>query len=600
MKSCSREFARIFRVDGEKATAYLTEGKEALVQAHNKGVYEIARIGSYVVIPSSSDRLVGLVTRLHVEEHESLIKRQTHSPQIPEAWRLIDFTLVGTLMISKNGCQALVFNFERGIVNYPTIDAPVWFINEDELKAIFGVTDDKNESMKICTLGTDPNIPICLDANKIFGKHLAVLGSTGAGKSCTVASIIHNVLDKKKTLKDTDNNYLQQTGFLILDINGEYAKAFANKNNVKVKVYKIKKVEDGEQSNECLSMPYWLFNFNEICQLFTPSEQTQKPILRSVIRILKKIEKSNFSTYQSEVNNFKTTPKNFPSVDEEKFFDIDNLGEAIYSYETESGRSSRHKENMATLVERILSLTSEPSHDVIFKAKDTTLDIKTIQKLLLGLKDKNDNYTREYDVTILDLSFLSAEILTTVTNFIGRVVFSFFQNLPLQKRRSLPFILVLEEAHNYLPRQSSSEKPGIGGPYERIAKEGRKYGLGLLIASQRPGELSETALSQCNTLIVHRLVNPIDRQIIRSAVSVVDEDVLKMLPSLNTGHAIVIGEGVRIPARVAIDHLSKDKQPHSDNPIFIGKIEEGVCAETRAICTKGANKNSPPNARKRT
>ncbi len=567
MKPCSREFARIFRVDGEKATGYLTEGKEALVQTHSKGVYEIARIGSYIIIPSGADRLVGLITRLHVEEHESLIRRQTHSPQLPEAWRLIDCTLVGTLRIIKKENQITVFDFERGIVNYPTIDTPVWFISEDELNAIFGISDNEDESLKVCTLGTDPTIPIYLDANKLFGKHLAVLGSTGAGKSCTVASIIHEVLNKKQTIKNIDDNYLKRTGFLILDINGEYARAFGNKE--KVKVYKIKNPEEGEDG-VCISIPYWLFNFSEICQLFTPSEQTQKPVLRSVLRILKQMGKIGSNNYASEVSKYKALPRDFPSVDEESFFDINKLADAVYNYDTQP----RHRENMATLVERIHSLTGEPSHDVIFKPNDTTMNLKTIQMQFLGLKDEEEQQTtREYDVTILDLSFLSAEILTTVTNFIGRIVFSYFQNLTPLKRRTLPFVLVLEEAHNYLPKQSSSEKGMVGGPYEKIAKEGRKYGLGLLIASQRPGELSETALSQCNTLIVHRLVNPIDRQIIRSAVSLVDEDVLKMLPSLNTGHAIIIGEGVRIPARVAIDILPKDKQPHSDNPIFIGKIE---------------------------
>ena len=161
---------------------------------------------------------------------------------------------------------------------------------------------------------------------------------------------------------------------------------------------------------------------------------------------------------------------------------------------------------------------------------------------------------------------------------IGRVVYEIFQSAI--DRASQPFVLVLEEAHNYLPRKPDTEQSDVGTPFERIAKEGRKFGVGLILASQRPGELSETALSQCGTLIVHRLTNPFDKSIIRSAVSDVDEDILRMLPSLGNRHAIILGEAVRAPARVSIDFLSEDKRPRSEDPDYVKLWQDPKTFET--------------------
>jgi len=429
--------------------------------------------------------------------------------------------------------------------------------------------------------------PVYFDINKMFGKHLAILGCTGAGKSCTVASIIHEILAKKSKVSDADD-YLNKTGFLILDINGEYASAF--KDNERVNVLCVKKKEAGESN--CLTIPYWLFSFVEMCQLFTPSAQTQKPVLRNAIRYLR--WKQDYTNSCPDIDptqaELKTSYNGIRSLydvanrssvpevnDFSKIFNVHSIDKLVLDfgikYSNNYYRDARHAENMSTLIERIRSIIDEPSYGVIFPSTDCGITLPGIQDILLGIeRDQSGGITRKYDLTILDLSFLSMELLQTVTSFIGRVVFSFFQHLVPDKRREYPFILVLEEAHNYLPR-IIPDAENINMPFEKIAKEGRKYGLGIVIASQRPGELSETALSQCNTLIVHRLVNPIDRGIVRSAVSVIDEDALKLLPSLGPRQAIVMGEAVNIPARITFKELPIDKRPHSENPFFIGKPE---------------------------
>jgi hypothetical protein len=594
LKGTSREFARIFNIDGETATAYLLEGKEALVQTHFKGTYEIARIGSYVIIPVGADRLVGLITKLRVEEHEHLVNRQKIASILPEAWRLLDFTLVGTLKIQgKDEKEQTIYKFERGITNYPTIESPVWFITEKELSAIFSFPQMANY-LNVASLGSEEITSVYFDINKMFGKHLAVLGCTGSGKSCTVASIIHQIIEKKKEITDPDD-YLHRTGFLVLDINGEYARAF--KDQSRVNLLTVKKQENGETN--CLSIPYWLFNFTEFCQLFTPSPQSQKPVLRNAIRYLR--WKQDYTNPSPDINpsaqDLETSYRairslydsanrdSIPEVNDfNKAFKIENLDKLILDFGISQRwdaanrrhyylRDGRHAENMSTLIERIKSIIDEPSYKVIFPDIDCGITYTKIQETLLGIeRDATATIKRKYDLTILDLSFLSMDLLQTVTSFIGRVVFSFFQHLPPQLRREYPFILVLEEAHNYLPRMTSDTE-NINLPYEKIAKEGRKYGLGIVIASQRPGELSETALSQCNTLVVHRLVNPIDKNIVRSAVSVIDEDALKLLPSLGPRQAIVLGEAVNIPARITINELPLKKRPHSENPYFIGKPE---------------------------
>lgn len=581
MKESKREFARVFRVVGDSVSGYLIPGREALVQSHFSGVHEIARVGHYVAIPIGADLAIGIVTSLKVEEHEPLAKRQSSQSLGPEIWRIIDISLVGTIVPENDGTE-VIRKFQRGVLNYPTIDDPIWFITQGELETIFGLEapEEIQKYIWIASLASNNSLRVCLDTNKLFGTHSAVLGSTGAGKSCTVAAIIHDILNANKDGRLS----FPSARFLVLDINGEYGHAFSGRNDCIV--YKVKKPSAGEQG--CITIPYWLFNFQEFRLLFTPSGQTQLPRLRAAIQFLRtnpdgyknrwiNLEnvltgpnlKAPFDTFQEFFQNSQNR-----SADDPVYFPCDKLIHVIrdmsirlrnMNFEGQWGyyptRDTREAEYLATLVERIRSYIIDCAFQVIFSpSQKRDYEINNFRKLLLGDLRKR--------VTILDLSFVPPVLLPTITNLIGRVIYETFQGAI--ERAVKPFVLVLEEAHNYLPRRPDPDQSDVGTPFERIAKEGRKFGVGLILASQRPGELSETALSQCGTLIVHRLSNPVDKSIVRSAVSDIDEEILRMLPSLGNRHAIIIGEAVKAPARTIIDLLPEKKRPRSENPDYTG------------------------------
>ncbi|MGD9364718.1 MAG: ATP-binding protein, partial [Desulfobacteraceae bacterium] len=280
MKESKREFARVYRVVGDSVSGYLIPGREALVQSHFSGVHEIARVGHYVAIPIGADLAIGIVTSLKVEEHEPLAKRQESQSLGQEIWRIIDISLVGTIVPENDGTE-VKRKFQRGVLNYPTIDDPIWFITQEELETIFGLEaqEDAHKYIWIASLASNNSLRVCLNINKLFGTHSAVLGSTGAGKSCTVAAIIHNILNANK-----DGRLLFPSArFLVLDINGEYGHAFSGRRDCAV--YKVKRPAAGEK--DCITIPYWLFNFQEFRLLFTPSAQTQLPRLRAAIQFLR-------------------------------------------------------------------------------------------------------------------------------------------------------------------------------------------------------------------------------------------------------------------------------------------------------------------------
>jgi len=598
MKESKREFARVFRVDGDKISGYLVPGREALVQSHFSGVHEIARVGHYVVIPVGADLIIGIVTSLKVEEHEPLARRQISQSLQSDIWRIIDISLVGTIFPAKED-NGVTSKFERGVLNYPTIDDPIWFISQDELMTIFGFdkSKDPNKYLYIANLSSDTSLTVSLDINKLFGLHGAVLGSTGAGKSCTVAAIIQDILDNKKI---NGSLVFPSARFLILDINGEYGNAFKGRDDCKV--FTVKKPVANEQ--DCLTIPYWLFNFQEFRLLFTPSAQTQLPRLRAAIQFLRtnpegyhddwvKLEEvltgPDLQDVFDVIQNFFQASGN-RSADEPLYFPIDKLVHVVRDmsirlrnmqfnnkWDFYPTRDTREAEYLATMVERIRSYILDCAFQVVFDpTQGKEYKLSEFRRLLVG-----ENRRR---VTILDLSFVPPLLLPTITNLIGRIVYEIFQSAV--DRAAKPFVLVLEEAHNYLPRKSDEEQPDVGTPFERIAKEGRKFGVGLILASQRPGELSETALSQCGTLIVHRLTNPVDKSIIRSAVSDVDEDILRMLPSLANRHAVILGEAVRAPAKAIINYLPDERRPKSEDPDYVKhwqdartweSMPEGIC-----------------------
>lgn len=679
-----RKIGKVISVDSFRVVVQLDNDIKSLYKSGFNDIYEIARINSYLIIPVGADKLVAIITRVKIQD-ETEIEKTSGSITLPKAERYLVATLLGTIESRKEKAQ-----YVQGVYNYPILDNPVWYVVKEDLDEIFD-TEQKNkidfEKDYFLPIGISPafsDYKVKINPDKFFGKHAAILGNTGSGKSCTVAALFQSLFDYKYP----EDKKLVSANIIVFDTNGEYKKAFTNENKEGIKVND--EMNTFYISSEGLKVPYWFMNYDDFDYLFRPSELTQAPILKRSIALAKdnanavgKLEclsipveaeiehilngdtkyfaskkYDNYGKYikgqkhiannefkqlsdsilntagvigdiktlllnisrdeelkdcLAHVDNLKTKYQDYlkqkqtsvinsdRNVDLPKWFNYELLiSQFIEMAINESeGSSSRLRENLATLKLRLHAyLTDDRLSTPLLlnlsqeqKAEDNYLLNKFLlfilghlflvpEKKLKGLlsdyylDDKNVKREIKNQIIIIDLSLLPFEVLETVTGLIGRIVLEFtsrFTKVEEPKQRGdLPIVMVLEEAQNYIPEQNRGDRISISKKvYERIAREGRKFGISLLISSQRPSELSKTVLSQCNSFIIHRLQNPDDQKYIRQLVSSANEDILQQLPILPQQQAIIMGDAVRTPVQVKMNSASP--KPDSDNPRFIEK-----------------------------
>lgn len=299
--------------------------------------------------------------------------------------------------------------------------------------------------------------------------------------------------------------------------------------------------------------------------------------------------------------------KSYENIDLPKYFNFNNLinsglDEAINDIEE---NQNKYREYISGLKLRLASFMSDlrKSEPLLFNEKDIENSLEIFFKYIFGSKEliagnlfaeyknKNDTSKRKNQIIILDLSLIPFELLETITGLIGRLILEFAQRINKvedykEERGNYPISLILEEAQNYIPEVDKNNKKSITKKvFERIAREGRKFGVSLIVSSQRPSELSKTILSQCNTFIVHKLQNPEDQKYIRQIVSSANEDLLNQLPILPQQHAIIMGEAVRTPSQLRINDITS--KPDSNNPKFIENwLEESNKIEINKVVKK--------------
>ena len=678
----TRKIGRIISVDSFRIIVELDNDLKSLYKSGFQDIYEIAKINSYIIVPIGADRIVAIVTRVKIQD-ETELERLQGSITLPKAKRYLVATMIGT--IQKKGEKT---SYIQGVYNYPVLDNPVWYIIKEDLDRIFDTkVETREEEGKednsinfeedyFLPIGTSPvfnGYQIKINPDKFFGKHAAILGNTGSGKSCTLSSIIQSLFKfqysyKNEKTSTIEKRNLKNAHFIIFDTNGEYKKAFGidNKEHNIINSFYIDK--------EGIKVPYWFMNFEDFDYLFEPSAGTQVPLLKNSIGLAKErniktnnnidsyIEKginnilyaspeeikkmkchNNFGNWEWYENNtikqlsdaiissedsnvinikqlLKTLASNVDINTENKT--IINLKEKLNNY-LDSGNMKKItlQKNIDTPIyfsfEKLLTKhfdeAIEQSEDSASKLREyaSTLklriqsyfnDERIASPLLLKHKDKIENglakfmafilgdfykifneqdddiFSKYYNkdnnilkdktnqITIIDMSLLSYEVLETITGLIGRLILDFASRI--EDRGKFPLVLVLEEAQNYIPEINRKDRVSISKKvFERIAREGRKYGISLVVSSQRPSELSKTVLSQCNSFLIHRLQNPDDQKYIRQLVSAANEDILSQLPILPQQHAIVMGDAVRTPVQVKINDAKP--KPNSDNPKFI-------------------------------
>ena len=500
-------------------------------------------------------------------------------------------TISYTIACSPIGCYSETdggINFRQGGVNLPSPTEPAYLPDDDIINAIFS----SNENFSFCMgcLSNNKSINYFVDVNRFFGKHIAVVGSTGSGKSCAVARLLQNIMAIKEG-HNKNAGRLKNSHVIIFDIHSEYRSAFT--------------LADQEAFNlnyldvEKLCLPYWLMNSQELESLFIESNemnshnqisQFKKAVILSKERHNPEMENITYDTpvffdikdvyryiknKNAEVINKKEGEPHLPKKYDGSI--IDNADELYLSEDivfaatsqssatkASSGPYNGEFERFITRLETKLSdkrlkfITSPVKDD---GTQYTTKDFAEILKQFLGYIDK-------CNVTIIDLSAIPFEVLSIVISLLSRIIFDFaFHYSKIRHQDDLvndiPFMLVCEEAHNYIPKNGGAEYFASKHSIERIAKEGRKYGLNLMVVSQRPSEVSETIFSQCNNFIVLKLTNVNDQSCIKNLLPDNSASLVDVLPTLATGECLLVGDAVPLPAVVKMD--LPNPMPNSSN-----------------------------------
>lgn len=490
----------VIAVDGASVTGILKNDSEGV------------RIGSIIRMPTSGSDVFGMVTSL---------KAENISADPAAEKKLVEIQLLGETLRHDKGVTG---TFQRGVSIYPSLGADLFTTSRDELELVYARPE--TASVRIGTIHQDHTLPAFVATDDLLGKHFAVLGVTGSGKSCAVALILRAVLEHNP------NGHV-----VLLDSHNEYSAAFGEK---------------AELINPAnLQLPYWLLNFEEIASVFAsrtgPTVEAEHVLLKAAIMEAKR-------KYAGEGKEFDHITVDTPVPY--------RLSDLVQSITAAMGKLEKAENNTPylRLKSRIESLGKDKRFSFMFSGlvvKDNMVEILS-RILRIPVERK--------PITIIDISGIPPEIVDAVVSVLCHTLFDFA--LWSNRSKALPILLVCEEAHRYVPRDDDQGFGPTRRVIANIAREGRKYGVGLCLVSQRPSELSATILSQCNTLFALRMSNERDHGFVRNALPDNAAGLLSALPALRTREAIAVGEGVAVPMRFRFDELDPKRRPMNGTPPF--------------------------------
>ena len=508
----SAVLGEVVEISGSRATVLLSEGTAPLCPP----------IGSLLIINTRTAVVLCLITAMKVP----------HSADDRERgdMRTIQVELVGELARERYG---LLGTFQRGVSSYPKLGDYVHPASRQVLGRAYHFGG--NTTVEVGTIKQDSTIPAMVSVPDLLGKHFAIVGSTGSGKSCTTALILRQVLSK-----------LPNGHVVLLDPHSEYGSCFDD-------AAELITLSD-------LRIPHWFLNFEEIVEVLigdTKKYVEEVEILRDLIPIAKR----QFGANRGQ----SSAPKLAKAVGGREKFSVDvpvpyRIADVISLIDEQMGRLEM-KNSLApfkSLKARIETMSQDPRYGFMFGSRTVEDNLKDVLKQVFRVPVAGK------PITIIQLTGLPAEIVNVVVSVIARLAF----DLAVWSEGKVPITLVCEEAHRYVPRESSAGFEPTKRAISRIAKEGRKYGISLCIVSQRPGDLDPTILSQCSTLLTMRLTNESDQRIVTSALSDAAQSLVEFLPSLGTRESIIFGEGVTLPSRVLISELPESALPAGNTEAF--------------------------------
>jgi uncharacterized protein len=416
-----------------------------------------------------------------------------------------------------------IYNFRRGVTRYPVPGAEVFAVSTPDMNQVYAA--DGRANIEVGTVFPTRDIRATLYIDAMLGKHFALLGSTGTGKSTSAALILHRICD------------MAPEGHIVMvDPHGEYSAAFKTNGAL----YDVNNI----------NMPYWIMNFAEHCEVFVTSRgddrQTDCDILAKCLLAARSKNRA------AEAVGKLTVDAPIPYL----LSDLTNI------IQNEMGKLDKATSSapFMRLKGKIDELKADPRYNFMFSGMlvgDTMADF-------IGKIFRLPSHGKP--ISIIDVSSMPSDITSTVVAVLSRLVFDYAIWSRNEPQR--PILFVCEEAHRYIPSDRIAEKSAVRTILERIAKEGRKYGVSLGLITQRPSDLAEGVLSQCGTIISMRLNNDRDQAFVRAAMPEGARGFLDSIPALRNRECIICGEGVSIPIRVALDNLEENKRPASEDPLF--------------------------------
>lgn len=514
---------RVIEVSGAKVVGELEASVEDLYRTYKSRRYTVGQVGSIVRIEAGDKLVFGLVTALRMAEMaiaEKSPNTRGHERNGDAKW--LEIELFGEGL--RTGIGDNDFTFERGVVTYPLPGQPIFVATVGELGRIYNRPD--KPSIHIGTLSQASALPVYLMTNELLGKHFAVLGTTGSGKSCSVTVLLQAILD------------IAPSGHIILlDPHNEYGRAFGDRAEV--------------IDPTTLHLPHWLMNFEESAELFVGKTEfaatSQTNILKEAILAARR----SFGTAGIDKESITVdTPVPY------------KLGDLLANVEAQAtGLTASKKESHDKIIAKIKAMQADKRFAFLVRPDADVVDglANTIRQYL---RIPTDNKP----ISIIDLSGVPSDVVDVVVSVLCRMIFDFAVWSPRPVK--VPILLVCEEAHRYAPRSDAAAFQPTKQALARIAKEGRKYGVSLGLVSQRPSELAETILSQCNTIIALRMSNEQDQNFVKRALPDAVRSLVEVLPTLRAQEALIVGEGTAVPVRVRFSDLPEDRRPHSADVPF--------------------------------
>lgn len=514
--------------------------RKVVVGVEDESTLNALKINDIVILSGSNsdEKLIGILTKvtkkkIDVDEEEDL-DENSHSSNF------CVINLVGTFY-NKYGASS-ENKFKRAINTYPEINSNVYQANEAAMQMIMNAVSSKatdSKSLEIGHFASNRDVAAILDGNRFFQRHACIVGSTGSGKSYTVAGVLEKA-DK-----------LPYANMVVFDLHGEYNElSYADQ-------IKICDEPGG------LHIPLWFFNYEEIHSLFVESsEGTSTNQRAAVIDYILQKKKEYIASNMSDISTHivtADTPVPFSAKSLMEYLEEQNIlevetGEVYKSGDNKGQPKTKHGQyydKLTNMITRLRTKMDDKKYGFVFNESDTT-DADYINKFAERIMGN-----KQYRIKVIDLSEVPSDMLSIVIGIVTRIIYDIqFWMTPQKDEVRHPLVIVCDEAHIYMSNDMSKmkavEKKSLE-IFEKIAKEGRKYGIGLLIVSQRPAELNTTILSQCNNIVSLKVTNDRDKSAVAAMLTDSLVGIVEMLPNLDVGECIVVGDAIMLPSKIILD-----------------------------------------------